>query len=229
MQNRKSVPPKKKIIIFSFCFLFHTYLFFFFFGSSFVIMGNLNSRETVQLLDNPEFKHVCKNLGDFFGSHGEYMQHRRRRISRKGGEESRESSHRDGTDRQGTKAKENRGREKSRSRGSKNHADPLKNFNWECPGGGGCPWSRLVAELLRRNPQPKARESRRRNVSQDHHRPRDHEPRHSTSYPPPQHQRGSHSRDPRNRVPPTTPRHGTLPSLLSKDYVRHYKTYQHVS
>lgn len=160
-------------------------------------MGNLNSRETSQLLDSAEFKHVCKNLGDFFGSHGEYMQHRRRRSRKEG-------SHREETNRQESK---DRGREKSR--GLK--PELVKNLDWQCPGGGGCPWYKLVTELLRRNP-PNARESRR-NISQDHPY---NERRHSTPYPP-QPQRESYPRDTRTRPLPT-PQNGTLHPLLLKSH-----------
>lgn len=152
-------------------------------------MGNLNSRETVQLLESTEFKHVCKNLGDFFGSHGEYLQHRRRR------------SRKEGTHREETK---DRGKEKSRAISP----ELGEIFNCECPSGRGCPWYRVLLEQLRRNP-PKARESQR-NISQDH-RPCN-EPRHPTSYPPQPH-RGSNSRDMRTRRPPT-PQNGTLHPLL---------------
>ena len=172
-------------------------------------MGNLNSRETVQLLESDEFKHVCKNLGDFLGSHGQYIEHRRRR-SRKNG-----SSHREETvDRQETKDPKDRGREKSR--GSKK-PERVKNLNCKCPGGGGCPCYKLLTELLRRNP-PKARESRR-DLSQ--HRHPHIERRHSTPYPPQPPQRGSNSRTRHPRQPrhPPTPQNGTpctplLPSLI---------------
>lgn len=197
--------------------LFHT-------SASSFIMGNLNSRETARLLESKEFKHVCTNLGDFFGSHGQYMQDRRRRASRKGGEGShpeREDTDRLETERQETKTKDRR-RDNSRSKGLK-QPDLLKNLNWECPGGGECPWYKLVSDMLRRNPQPKTRESGRRNTSQDHHPQSNNEARPSPTFPS-QHQRGNTSSDTKARRVPPTPQNGTLHPVFSKSHAL-YKTY----
>lgn len=39
-------------------------------------MGNLNSRETEKVLDNPDFKQFTQNLSEFLKSHAEFQKHR---------------------------------------------------------------------------------------------------------------------------------------------------------
>ena len=182
-------------------------------------MGNLNSRESIQLLDSPEFKHVCQNLGYFFREQGDYM-HRRKRASRKHGEGS-HGSHLEPeeTNRKEMKhgeKKENRDKEKSKPIPKDlNSSDRLRTLNWECPSRGDCPWNKFIDELLRKNPQLNALASRQRNGSQDHHRSYNNERRQSTPNSSPRRQRRSPSGNPRAPGAPPIPQNGTLHPLLS--------------
>lgn len=153
-------------------------------------MGNLNSRETMQLLENEEFKHVCRNLGDFFRHHGEYVQHRRHK-SRK------DRSHHEET--------------KDHGRGKSGEVSPelVKDLNWNCPGGVDCPMHKFVTERFLKNP-PKAVESRH-NVNQQNHRPRS-EIRHPMSYPPQPNGGRNPSGRPSQLFP--NPQNGTLHPLF---------------
>lgn len=91
-------------------------------------MGNFNSRETKHILDNENIKTLCKNLAELFRSHGEYLQHRRRRRSR---------SHRDRS-----YHKDTNDRGKRELRGIT--LDLLKAFLRECPAEEECPGYRWV-------------------------------------------------------------------------------------
>lgn len=156
------------------------------------IMGNLNSRETMQLLENEEFKHVCKNLGDLLRHHGEYMQHRRHKSR---------------------KHRSHRGESKDRGRGESGEVSPelVKDLGWKCPGGVGCPMYKFVREQFRRNP-PAEGESRH-NINQNHH-PRSSEPRYLMPHPPqPNRERNPSGRRRSQRFP--NPQNGTLHPLRS--------------
>lgn len=87
-------------------------------------MGNLNSRETVHILENEEFKHVCRNLGDLFRSHGEYLQHRKERSR---------------------KAKHNSEVTKSRRKGESEEGNSSQELR-DCRGKAGCPYYKLITD-----------------------------------------------------------------------------------
>ncbi len=161
-------------------------------------MGNLNSRETMQLLENDEFKHVCRNLGDFFRSHGEYMQHRRHRSR-----------------------KETLEREETKDHGKGEPAEvrpkPAKDLNWKCPAGSRCPTYKWMIEQFGSDPLEPHK------LSQDKYRDEHDEfrkPRHRTVYQPAIH-RGADPRD--MRAPHLAfPQIGTLHPLLPISYPMEY-------